>query len=61
MRPEREIRAEAVGLDLGAVAAVLEGRHGDPFAVLGTFRDRRPGSASDIPARSARRGSHRAG
>jgi 1,4-alpha-glucan branching enzyme len=37
MRPEREIRAESVGLDLGAVAAVLEGRHGDPFAVLGPF------------------------
>jgi 1,4-alpha-glucan branching enzyme len=40
MRPEREIRAESVGLDLGAVAAILEGRHGDPFAVLGPFATR---------------------
>jgi 1,4-alpha-glucan branching enzyme len=39
MRPEREIAAEAVGLDPGAVAAILEGRHGDPFAVFGPFRD----------------------
>ncbi len=37
MRPEREIRAESVGLDLGAVVAIMEGRHGDPFAVLGPF------------------------
>jgi 1,4-alpha-glucan branching enzyme len=38
MRPEGALVAESVGLDLGAVAAVREGRHGDPFAILGPFR-----------------------
>ncbi len=37
MRPE--IPAESAGLDWSTVHAIVMGRHGDPFAVLGPFRD----------------------
>jgi 1,4-alpha-glucan branching enzyme len=39
MSPESQISAARAGLDEGTIAAILEGRHGDPFAVLGPFRD----------------------